>query len=672
MTSNTTISTSTTGEMPLAHRAHRWTVAAAEHLYGIASWGQGFFGVNKAGHVVVRPHRTTQDKSGGNPVHPPSGEPAADLYEIVRKLRQRGLGMPMILGFPDILARRICDLHETFAQSIAEQSYRGAYRLVYPIKVNQQRHVVDEILLSGQTHHCGLEVGSKSELLAALGQTTNAPDRFIICNGYKDEKYIEYTMLGSKLGGTIIPVIENLRELHMLVDQAQRFDVQLRLGVRVSLHARGYSRWEHSTTDHGKFGLTIPQVLAMVDHLKRLQMLDCLVLVHSHMASQINEIQSISAGATELARVYVELIKMGAPLRYLDVGGGLGVDYDGSQTNREFSINYAMADYTSTLVHCVKRACDDAHVDHPVLVTETGRAVTAHHSMLVFNIHDVRCADQDTVSYEQIKSASVCAKTPTPVLELIEHLQQVHHRPMKDLYLEATAAREWALRMFSAGQINLEQRGLTDKLFWSICASLRDRNISSQHVPDKFDALATRFSDTYLGNLSVFQSLPDSWAINQVFPVMPIHRLNERPVRYAKIADLTCDSDGMIHRFVCGDGNRPVLPVHSFEVGQDYLLGAFLIGAYQETLGDLHNLFGDAHVAHVRVDRTGQWAIDEVVVGDTAGDVLRYVEYDPHQLAQNVKRQCEQAVRANRITESEGQTLARTYESGLTGYAYLE
>ena len=643
-----------------ADRAPAWSVQDATRLYGIDAWGKGFFAVNKAGHVVVRPRRE------GLAVPPRE----VDLYEIVSQLRREGLGTPMILGFTDILARRIEDLRDAFDAAIAERGYGGSYGCIYPIKVNQQRHVVEEILSHEGAH--GLEVGSKAELLAALGMTAGCPDRLIICNGFKDASTVRFALMASKLGQTVVPVIEHERELGWVMEQAERLGVRPALGVRVSLHARGSSRWEHPSADRGKFGLTIPQLLRVVGLLKQRRMLNCLALVHSHMASQLNDLACIEEGVTELARVYAELVKMGAAVRWIDVGGGLGVDYDGSQSSRDFSINYTMADYASSVVQSVLTVCDAAGVSHPTIVTEAGRALAAHHGVLVFGVHGERRHEADAGEADD-SGASADPRAAPPSVQVLSALHaRAHDAPLMQLYQEATSARERALRLFSNGKLDLEGRGLVDRLYWSICAVLRQRSQDARVPSADAERLAVKLSDTYLCNLSVFQSLPDSWAIGQVFPVMPIHRLDERPSRSAVLGDLTCDSDGVINHFARATGTKRLLEVHALREGENYYLAAFLIGAYQETLGDMHNLFGDTHVVHVRVDEQGHWSIDETVRGDTVGDLLGYVEYDTDGLRQNVRRACAEAVRAGRLTERESRTLAEAYESGLKAYPYLD
>jgi arginine decarboxylase len=663
-----------------------WTVDDARELYMIKGWGAGFFDVSPNGRVVVRPHKTPA--------------PEIDLYEVVNGLRERGLSTPVIVAFNDVLARRLSDLHQAFTNAMTEQNYKGEYRAVYPIKVNQQRHVVQEVQNYGSKFGFGLEVGSKPELLAVMGMTTEAPDSLIICNGFKEDRYVEFVTLAAKLGRTIIPVIENIEELKLIVKHAQNHGIRPKIGVRVNLAATGAGRWRHSTGIKAKFGLSISEVLEVLAFLRRHDMQDCLQLLHCHLGSQIHDIRNVNSGVNELARVYVELAKMGAGLKYLDVGGGLGVDYDGSQTNFEFSTNYNLSEYAANVVYRIMSVCDEAEVAHPTIVTESGRAMVAHHSVLVFDILGANSSERFNVPEEfasvingkngngngngdghgnggaahKADSAPAAAdeETPRPILDLLEAYRNVSERRVLECYHDAMQAREEAMSLFNFGHLSLQHRSVVDQLFWATCVKIRDKCRNMENVPEELQDLETILADTYFGNLSIFQSLPDIWAINQLFPVMPIHRLNEKPTRHAIIADVTCDSDGKIDRFVDLRDIKKALELHALNPGEPYYLGAFLVGAYQETLGDLHNLFGDTHVVFVRLDENGKWWIDNIVEGDSVSEVLRYVQYDGETLRQEIRRECERAVRDNRLTVGESQSLSKAYESGLQGYTYLE
>ena len=633
-----------------------WTIDDARELYQIRRWGSGFFDINDAGHVVARPHKTRQ--------------PEIDLHEIIQGLRERGIKTPVILAFSDLLARRLTDLHQAFTNAIAEHGYKGVYRAVYPIKVNQQRHVVEEVQACGREFGFGLEVGSKPELLAVMGMTTETPDALIICNGFKEDKYVEFVTMAAKLGRTIIPVIENIEELRLILRQAERFQVRPRIGVRVNLNSPGAGRWRHSSGAKAKFGLSISEVLDVFGILKREGMQDCLQLLHCHLGSQIHDIRNVNAGVNELARVYVELAKMGAGLRYLDVGGGLGVDYDGSQTNFEFSTNYSLTEYASNIVYRIMSVCDEDSIPHPTIITESGRAMVAHHSVLVFDVLGSNSADRFVVPEEFANING--GETPRPILDLLDAYKNVSERRLLECYHDALQAREEAMSLFNLGHMSLQHRSLVDQIFWATTAKIRDKCPDLESIPEEMQDLETQLSDTYFGNLSIFQSLPDIWAINQIFPVMPIHRLSERPTRHAIIADVTCDSDGKIDRFVDLRDIKKTLELHPIQHGDEYYLAAFLVGAYQETLGDLHNLFGDTHVVHIRLDDNGKWWINHVVDGDAVRDVLNYVQYDVEKLRQEIRRECERAVRDNRLSVAESQSMTKAYEGGLAGYTYLE
>ncbi|HMN97178.1 MAG TPA: biosynthetic arginine decarboxylase [Phycisphaerales bacterium] len=651
-----------------------WTLDDAAETYNLNGWSKGFFAINSKGHVVVRPTRD------------PKAE--IDLFELVRGLRERGIRTPVLVGFSDLLKRRLSDLNEAFATAIAENGFRGGYQAVYPIKVNQQRRVVEEVREYGREFGFGLEVGSKPELLAVLGMTGDSPDRLIICNGFKEERYIEFVTLAAKLGRNIVPVIENLSELRLIVEMADRFQVRPRIGVRVNLATPGAGRWRHSSGVKAKFGLSLSEVLEVVDFLRGRGMLDSLQLLHCHMGSQIHDIRQVNAGVNELVRVYVELAKLGAGMRYLDVGGGLGVDYDGSQTNFEFSTNYTLAEYASNIVYRIQSVCDEEGIDHPTIVTESGRAMVAQSSVLIFDVLGCNRVDRYTVPPElqrvgpgraagaaggaEAAEAAEASDLPRPILDLLEAHASVSERRLLECYHDALQARDEAMSLFSVGYLSLQHRALADRLFWATCARIREKCREMENPPEELQDIDSALSDTYFCNLSVFQSLPDIWAINQIFPIVPIHRLDERPMRRATLADLTCDSDGKIDRFVDDRDIKKALELHDIVEGDEYYLGAFLVGAYQETLGDLHNLFGDTHVVHVKLDESGQWWIDELVEGDSVREVLSYVQYDVNRLAQEIRRECEQAVRRSLMSVSESQALVRAYERGLAGYTYLE
>jgi arginine decarboxylase len=635
-----------------------WAVEDSLELYNVRAWGKGYFSVNETGHVVVRPDGTEQRE--------------IDLYEVVEGLEARDLTTPVVVRFSDILAHRLKRMHEAFAQAIAENDYQNRYAAVFPIKVNQQRLVVEEVYRYGKEYGFGLEVGSKPELLAVMAMTENAPERLIVCNGFKDDSYLEAVTLATKLGRTIIPVVENFDELGLILKHAQNYQVRPRIGVRVKLFSEGSGRWSASAGEKSKFGLFITEILEMFNVLKARDMLDCLQLVHCHPGSQLQDIRRVKEAINELAHVYAELKLMGAGLQYIDVGGGLGVDYDGSSTNFASSMNYTLNEYASDVVYRIASVCNARDIPHPMIVSESGRAVAAYHSVLIFDVLGSSALDKFRVTGDRGEDYSGEEELPQPVQDLFEAYRAVSERRLVECYHDALTAREQVLQMFNLGLLSLEFRGLAERLYWATCAKIRDACRKAAHLPEELEDLESILSDTYFCNFSVFQSLPDSWAIDQLFPILPIHRLDERPTRTAVLADITCDSDGKIDHFVSLRDVKRTLELHELKAGERYYLAAFLVGAYQETLGDLHNLFGDTHVVHVRLHDEGGWWIEEIVKGDTANRVLEYMEYDVAELYPALARDCERAIRDGRMTIAESQAIKRFYESELDGYAYLE
>ena len=634
-----------------------WSVTDSVELYHVNAWGQGYFGINDAGHVTVRPEQV------------PGRE--IDLFEVVQGLKARELTTPVVVRFSGILAHRLRRLNEAFARAIAENDYRNRYAAVFPIKVNQQRLVVEEVYRYGAEFGFGLEAGSKPELLAVMAMTENSPDRLIVCNGFKDDSYIETAMLATKLGRTIVPVVENFSELDLILKHADRLGVKPKIGIRVKLASEGSGRWRDSAGEKSKFGLFITEILEAVEVLKQRGMLDCLKLVHCHPGSQLQDIRRVKEAINELAHVYAELKLLGAGLEYIDVGGGLGVDYDGSGTNYASSMNYDMQEYASDVVYRVASVCNARGIEHPVIVSESGRAIAAHHSVLIFNTLGTSALDQFHVTGREDQQYAD-RSLPQPVQDLIGAYREVSDRTLVECWHDGLTAREQCLQMFKLGLLSLEFRGLAERLYWATCAKIRDHARRLEETPEELEDLENILSDIYFCNMSVFQSLPDSWAIDQLFPIMPIHRLEECPQRRAVLADITCDSDGKIDRFVSHREVKRTLELHDYRAGEEYYLAAFLVGAYQETLGDLHNLFGDTHVVHIRLADDGTWCIDEVVMGDTANRVLEYMEYDVAELYPALARDCERAIRDGRMTVAESQALKRFYEGELNGYAYLE
>jgi arginine decarboxylase len=633
-----------------------WSVEDSIELYQIRGWAQKYFGANAAGHIVV---------------HPDANSRAIDLYEVVQGLRERGLTAPLLLRFSDILQHRLRHIRDAFASAIAENEYGGQYMAVYPIKVNQQRHVVEEVYKFGADLGFGLEVGSKPELLAVMALNRSS-DRVIVCNGFKDDEYIEAVILATKLGRKIIPVVEGYDELRLIIKHAKKYDVRPIIGVRVKLASQGAGRWRDSAGAKSKFGLFVSEVLEMFELLKNHGMEDCLKLVHCHMGSQVQDIRKVKDAINELAHIYVELVRMGAGLQYVDVGGGLGVDYDGSQTNFESSMNYSIQEYANDIVHRMRTVCDEAGIAHPNIISESGRAMVAYHSVLVFNVLGSSMLDRYVIAESLEEECGEIDEIPQPIRDLFDAYNGVSERRLVECYHDAVQARDAAMQLFNLGYLSLPMRGLSERLFWATCAKVSESVRKLKSVPEELDDLEVILSDTYFCNFSLFQSLPDHWAIDQLFPIVPIHRLDEKPTRRAVLADITCDSDGKIDRFIDRRDIKKTLDLHALREGEDYYLGVFLVGAYQETLGDLHNLFGDTHAVHIRLDEEGGWWIDEVVRGDSAKEVLGYVQYDVNRLLPDMSQDCERAVREKRLTVEESRILLNFYESGLNGYTYLE
>jgi len=627
----------------------KWKIADAAEMYGIRNWGKGYFSINKAGHVIVQPNKDPDE--------------SIDLKELIDQLQARGIQLPILLRFTDILRHRVGEIHDAFRRAMEESEFRGSYCCVYPIKVNQQRHVVEEILDFGKPFHFGLEAGSKPELLAVLA-LTNGLDTPIICNGFKDDEFIRMTMLARKIGKQIIPVVEKFTELEAICKYAEELQVRPAIGVRVKLAARGAGRWRSSAGYRSKFGLTLTEVLEAVEYLKQRDMADCLQLVHFHLGSQITNIRFVKSALTEAARVYVELHRVGAGVRFLDVGGGLGIDYDGSQTDFESSVNYTLQEYANDVVFRVKNVCDEAGVPHPTIVSESGRAVVAYHSLLVFDVLGVSHFDRYEVPPE------IPSDAPPQINDLFSIYRDLKKKNILESYHDAVQAVDETLNMFNLGSLDIEMRALSERLFWALCSKLLKIVREMEYVPEELQGLEALLSDTYFCNFSIFQSMPDSWAIKQLFPIMPIHRLNEVPSRRAVLGDITCDSDGKIDQFIDLRDVRNTLQLHPLN-GEPYYLGAFLLGAYQEILGDLHNLFGDTNAVHVSLD-DGELNVDTVIKGDTVREVLAYVQYSADELTARLRKDVERAVRSGKISLAESRQLLRFYESGMEGYTYLE
>jgi arginine decarboxylase len=629
----------------------RWTPTDSLDLYNIRGWGNDYFSVGSQGCLLVHP--------GG------SGTQAIDLKELVDEVRERGISPPLLIRFSEIIKARVVELNEAFGRAITEYGYQGSYRGVYPIKVNQDRYLVERLVQYGRPYHFGLEAGSKPELLAVMAMLEDE-EALIICNGYKDEEYIETALLASKLGRHVVLVVEKPSELPLIHEISQKMKVRPRIGIRSRLSAKGAGHWEASGGDRSKFGLTGRNLLQAVAFLKENDLLDTFELLHFHLGSQISSIRSVKDGLREAAQVYVNLVKMGAPLGYLDVGGGLGVDYDGSQTNFTSSLNYTLQEYANDIVFGVMEVCDGQGVPHPTLVSESGRATVAHHAVLII----------DVLGVSEFEVGKLPRKPPADAEPSLRHLfetyREVSRKNLLESYHDAISYRDECLSLFNLGHLSLEYRGLAEDLFWATCQKILKITRGLPQVPEELEGLERQLADTYFCNFSVFQSLPDSWAIDQLFPVVPIHRLDEEPTDRAVLADITCDSDGKIDHFIDRRDVKDVLELHTYIPGQPYYLGVFLVGAYQEILGDLHNLFGDTNTVHVSLDPEEDYKIEGVVSGDTVSDVLRYVRYNRDDLVAKVRQAAEQALRAKRMTFEESKHLVRRYEEGLSGYTYLE
>jgi arginine decarboxylase len=639
------------GRFPMLKDAvDRWTTTDASELYEVPRWGKGYFSVNSRGHVAVHP---TRDPNL-----------AIDLKELVDRLQLRGLDLPILVRFNGILKDRLREIHDAFAQAIKEHDYRGRYVCVYPIKVNQQRHVVEQVIHYGKAYGFGLEAGSKPEMLAVVAMTE--ADTPIICNGFKDAEFIEMAMLAQKMGRKVIPVVEKYTELGLILKYAEKVGVRPQIGMRIKLAARGSGRWQSSGGWRSKFGLTVSEILHAVDELKARGMLDCFKLLHFHLGSQITNIRHVKTAVTEAARAYADLVKRGAGLEYLDVGGGLGVDYDGSQTNFESSVNYSLSEYAADVVHHVQAVCEEAAVPHPTIISESGRAVAAYHACLVFGVLGVAGQGNGDENLLELPPDA-----EQPLHDLVDTYKGVTARNVLESFHDAQQAMDVAMTLFSTGYLSLDQRARAENLFWAICRKIKRLTEQLDYVPEELEGLDTLLSDTYFCNFSLFQSMPDSWAIKQLFPVMPIHRLGERPTRHAVLGDITCDSDGKIDQFIDRRDVKRTLRLHPFN-GQPYYLAAFLIGAYQEILGDLHNLFGDTNTVHVDLTPQGEVVIEAMIKGDTVREVLDYVEFEPSDLITRLQTAVETAVRESRLTHQEAGRFLKFYEDALNGYTYLE
>jgi len=628
----------------------KWRIEDSAEIYNIEGWGVNYFSINEKGNVEVTPR-----KDGAK----------IDLRELVDELQIRDVSTPVLIRFPDILDNRIEKMTSCFKLAAEEYDYKGTNFIVYPIKVNQMRPIVEEIVSHGKKFNIGLEAGSKPELHAVIAINTD-PDSLIICNGYKDEDYIELALLAQKMGKRIFLVVEKLNELKLINKIAKRLKIDPNIGVRIKLASSGSGKWEESGGDGSKFGLTASELLEAMEYLEKNKMKDCLKLVHFHIGSQVTKIRRIKIALREASQFFVQLYQHGFKIDFVDIGGGLGVDYDGTRSaNSESSVNYSIQEYVNDSVYTISDVCEKHNIPHPNIITESGRSLTAHHSVLVFEVLET------TSLPEWDENEGLNENDHELVQELYGIWDQLNQTKLLESWHDAQQIREEALDRFSLGLIDLKTRAQIERLFWSLAREIYNMSGSSKHAPDELKQLSKLLSDKYFCNFSLFQSLPDSWAIDQIFPIVPLQRLDEKPTRSATLQDITCDSDGKIDNFISVKNTHHYLPVHALKTREPYYIGVFLVGAYQEILGDLHNLFGDTNAVHVTVDGSG-YSIDKIIDGETVAEVLEYVQYNSKKLVRTVETWVTASVKAGSITALEGKEFLSNYRSGLYGYTYLE
>lgn len=628
----------------------KWTIEDSKELYNINGWGTSYFGINENGNVYVNPSKNNVK---------------IDLRQIVDELALRDVTPPVLLRFPDILDNRIEKMASCFQKAAKEYDYQGESFIIYPIKVNQMQPVVDEIISHGRKFNLGLEAGSKPELHAVIAVQCKS-DSLIICNGYKDENYIELAMLAQKLGKHIFLVVEKLNEIDVIAKAAKRLNVKPNLGIRIKLASSGSGKWAESGGDASKFGLTSSELLQAFDKLNEVGLHDCVKLIHFHIGSQITKIRRIQNALTEAGQYYVNLRKMGYNIEYVDCGGGLGVDYDGTRSsNSESSVNYSIQEYINDCVYSFTDVANRNGIPHPNIITESGRSLAAHHSVLVL---DVLGAASLPVMPEEFEAKPTDHKL---VKDLYEIWCNLNLKTMLEDWHDADQIREDSLDLFAHGMINLKTRAEIEAMYWSVCHEINALTRGMKHIPDELRGLDKLLADKYFCNFSLFQSLPDCWGIDQLFPIMPIQRLDERPSRNCTLQDITCDSDGKISNFVAGGTLSNVLPVHALRKNEPYYIGVFLVGAYQEILGDMHNLFGDTNAAHISV-RDETYHIDQIIDGETVEEVLEYVQYNPKKLVRQIEQWVTKSVKEGKLSLDEGKEFLSNYRSGLYGYTYLE
>ncbi len=650
MSSNAAVSRGSRAPKPSRVRVPE-KFADAEKLYGIENWSKGFFSVSEEGNLLVHPTRENHR--------------FVDLKSVIDDVGLRGISTPVVIRFPQILDAAVKELNEAFLHAIKEYEYDGVFRGVFPIKVNQKKVVVKEIIQSGRKYGYGLEAGSKPELLAALSQDLGS-DCLITTNGYKDDAFIRLALNGIRMGKTVVLILEKVSELERILDVAKKRGIKPLIGMRSKLYARGSGKWAKSGGEAAKFGLTTTEMLEAVEILRHRKMLDSLVMLHFHIGSQITDIRKVKQAIKEAGRVYAKLYRSGVEVKFLNLGGGLGVDYDGSKTAFDSSMNYTVQEYANDIVYTIKSICDEEKVPVPTLVTESGRAITAYHSVLVTNVLDV--ADR----IEQGRTVKLDGDENHVVREMYDVWQGVTAKTMRESYHDALQYKEELFTLFNLGYVSLEDRSKGEILYWNICDRIRRHLHTLKDIPEEFEQLEVMLADKYVMNMSVFQSLPDVWAIDQLFPILPIHRLRERPSEHGTLADITCDSDGKIEKFIDLRDIKEALPLHAFHKGTPYYIGFCLVGAYQDVLGDLHNLFGEAHEVLASVDEDGRTRIQDVLPGESCERVLSYMNYDKDELLDGIWRQLRRATERKKVKEPEAKAIAKDFEQILSQYTYLE
>jgi|TARA_B110000467_G_scaffold61013_1_gene55731 arginine decarboxylase len=628
-----------------------WTIENSRDLYNIRGWGLEYFDINNKGHIIVQP------QNGNN--H------SIDLKELVEDIQAKGYSLPALIRFSDILKASISNLANAFNKSIKEYSYEGTYHGVYPIKVNQQKQVVEEIIKFGRPFNFGLEAGSKPELHAILAILDN-PEALLICNGYKDETFIRLALMSQKLGKRVFIVVERPGELKIIDQVAKEIDIKPNIGLRIKLTSAGEGRWAESSGEYSKFGLNSMELIDALDFAEQHNIKSCIRLIHFHLGSQITNIRRIKNSLKEVGRFYVEFRKAGCPIDYIDVGGGLGVDYDGSRSTYASSTNYNVQEYANDVVYHILESCQEENLPHPNIISESGRAMTAYHSILVFNVLDVTSFPEWTGQVEIPKEA------PEIVQEIYAVLENTSNKNLTESWHNATHLKDEIHNQFLLGLINLRDRALCERIYWGISRKIQTLSEKLKYLPEEIKTLRKNLADKYFCNYSVFQSVPDSWAIDQVFPVLPIQRLNEEPNRDATLEDITCDSDGRLDNFIgTNRSTTPTLKVHELKQGESYQFGIFLIGAYQEILGDLHNLFGDTNTFHVSIQDDGSLKYEQIIEGENVTDVLDYVQFNADELAGRVSGFLVNYVATGNITQGEADKFLSLYKEGLNGYTYL-